>query len=841
MQAGAGLFSQIKAFNDKTPFSLDDLTQATNVLLAAKVPLADLQSQLAKFGDLSQGNAQRFASYVNAFSKAAAKGKADMEVLNAYLNQGVPILDALAARFGVATAEIVEMTSQGKIGFEDFSAALNDLTAKGGQYFGGMELGSRSLAAMQEGLKEATASLAASFGEMLLPAAIDALEALTAITNAVNESPIAKGVLAGALVALTGHLAAMAVKAGVAFAAQMKLNLAVGALNPVVAAATVAAGLAAAGYAVYASKQQQAAREAENFALQQRQQKDAIDESAAALERYALALAGMTDEQLRYQIEQLNAKNNASFRITNQEELQAEAARLEALYKALGERRASFIDSMFSGSQAGKIQKINDQLAAARKHLTDPGVSGDEKTKLQEIIAALSSDLEKRTSAAGKSMGEIDRAASRWKAAWADVWEQFQAEQSGNPFALIDLEQSKREIDAAANYLGEKNQRVYDQINEYYAARRSQKAQELAEEEERLARELTETRVDDLDYELQTALENIDILEARRVVAAAASEAEITAVHERAAALRAATEAKYAGLIADAAAEAARGGANRVQKRLEEARQGVVDWQQALSDSLALALLDIGGFDKKAAVILGDLSAQFAGLIPSAALSGFEEFGRALGEGEDAADSMRRALVEMSRQILRQLPTLFLQAGLQLIANGQWPLGLGFIAAAGSAALVSGYVDGATAAAKKEAEQNARGGVYDEHGRAAVAFAAGGAFANRMVDRPTFFRFASGASFAPGVMGEAGPEAILPLERGPDGRLGVGSFGGAAAPAVYVVIQNYTGEAASEERSADASGNQIHKIIIGAVRQSIASGEMDRSLSGRYGLRARGV
>jgi hypothetical protein len=62
------------------------------------------------------------------------------------------------------------------------------------------------------------------------------------------------------------YLAAMAVKAGVAFAAQMKLNFAAGALNPAVLAATLAVAGLAAGYTVYAANQQKAAREAENFA-----------------------------------------------------------------------------------------------------------------------------------------------------------------------------------------------------------------------------------------------------------------------------------------------------------------------------------------------------------------------------------------------------------------------------------------------------------------------------------------------------------------------------------------------------------------------------------------------
>lgn len=50
-------------------------------------------------------------------------------------------------------------------------------------------------------------------------------------------------------------------------------------------------------------------------------------------------------------------------------------------------------------------------------------------------------------------------------------------------------------------------------------------------------------------------------------------------------------------------------------------------------------------------------------------------------------------------------------------------------------------------------------------------------FSNTVVDRATPFMFAKGA----GIMGEAGPEAIMPLKRGPDGRLGVSAANGGAA------------------------------------------------------------
>lgn len=56
----------------------------------------------------------------------------------------------------------------------------------------------------------------------------------------------------------------------------------------------------------------------------------------------------------------------------------------------------------------------------------------------------------------------------------------------------------------------------------------------------------------------------------------------------------------------------------------------------------------------------------------------------------------------------------------------------------------------------------ANGGVFNQSG--VTPFANGG-----VVNNPTVFPFARGV----GLMGEAGPEAIMPLQRGPDGKLGV--------------------------------------------------------------------
>jgi lambda family phage tail tape measure protein len=62
------------------------------------------------------------------------------------------------------------------------------------------------------------------------------------------------------------------------------------------------------------------------------------------------------------------------------------------------------------------------------------------------------------------------------------------------------------------------------------------------------------------------------------------------------------------------------------------------------------------------------------------------------------------------------------------------------------------------------------------------------AYENQIVEAPTMFRFAAGGSV--GMMGEAGPEAILPLKRGTDGKLGI-SAGAVNQAGAQPVVHNW--------------------------------------------------
>lgn len=94
----------------------------------------------------------------------------------------------------------------------------------------------------------------------------------------------------------------------------------------------------------------------------------------------------------------------------------------------------------------------------------------------------------------------------------------------------------------------------------------------------------------------------------------------------------------------------------------------------------------------------------------------------------------------------------------------------------------------------------AQGGVFS--GGSVTPFAQGG-----VVATPTYFPMRGGT----GLMGEAGPEAIMPLARGPDGKLGVAAGRGERPISVTVNI------AATDVQSFRRSEAQVSAALARAV------------------------
>ena len=143
------------------------------------------------------------------------------------------------------------------------------------------------------------------------------------------------------------------------------------------------------------------------------------------------------------------------------------------------------------------------------------------------------------------------------------------------------------------------------------------------------------------------------------------------------------------------------------------------------------------------------------------------QFGTALTSAFQGVALRGRDLGDVLRSLTASISRMALQAAFRPLEKGV-------------ASLVSGAFSGVTPFAKGGVVQNAL----------PVPFASGGVIAS-----PVTFPLAGGRV---GLAGERGPEAIMPLARGPDGKLGVRAEGGGG---VSVTINVSTPDAESFRRS----------------------------------------
>lgn len=126
-------------------------------------------------------------------------------------------------------------------------------------------------------------------------------------------------------------------------------------------------------------------------------------------------------------------------------------------------------------------------------------------------------------------------------------------------------------------------------------------------------------------------------------------------------------------------------------------------------------------------------------------------FGSAITAAFKGAVVQGRELDSVLRGLVTRISNAALDRALQPIANG-----------------IAGGLETALRSALNNGGTFRLGGVFE--GGRVQPFANGG-----VVARPSYFPLADGRT---GLMGEAGAEAIMPLRRGPDGRLGVAAAGG---------------------------------------------------------------
>ncbi|MCL8299370.1 phage tail tape measure protein [Pseudomonas mosselii] len=195
-------------------------------------------------------------------------------------------------------------------------------------------------------------------------------------------------------------------------------------------------------------------------------------------------------------------------------------------------------------------------------------------------------------------------------------------------------------------------------------------------------------------------------------------------------------------------------------------------------------------------------------------------FSNAFSSMEDAVANFaitgKLSFSDFAKSVLADMARIATRQAITGIAGSLFGSAIGGFFGGGASAVGEGTMTGFS---EGSFVPNAKGGVYDSPSLSH--------FSNQVHSTPQFFAFAKGA----GVFGEAGPEAIMPLTRAPDGNLGVRALGGATgassagAEQKMEVTININREGGGDVSADTAMGQRLAPQFLELIRAEIAANE----------------
>ena len=192
------------------------------------------------------------------------------------------------------------------------------------------------------------------------------------------------------------------------------------------------------------------------------------------------------------------------------------------------------------------------------------------------------------------------------------------------------------------------------------------------------------------------------------------------------------------------------------------------------------------------------------------------------------ADFTKSILADMARIAARQASSALLSslvgAAAGYFGGGSSPQSAGSTPGGYSPEVIDGW----------SGVQQAKGGAWDS---GVQMFADGGAFTNTIVSKPTAFGMANGKT---GVMGEAGEEAIMPLTRTANGKLGVMAVGGGGGGTslsfnmpIMVMTDEESGRPEGAELDTEAFQRNMQERMRAVAKEEIAKSWRQGGVSSR--------
>lgn len=179
----ATLMADLKDMAAKTPFETTDLANVTKSLLQYGVAANDILPTLQMLGDVSGGNAAKFAGLSYQYAQMIAAGRLLGTDLRSMVNNGFNPLQEISRTTGESMATLQEKMSKGAITTQMVSAAFKSATSEGGKFYNGMNAASQTMEGLISTLKDDLGALGRSFADQFIPMLKNGVKELSALAQ----------------------------------------------------------------------------------------------------------------------------------------------------------------------------------------------------------------------------------------------------------------------------------------------------------------------------------------------------------------------------------------------------------------------------------------------------------------------------------------------------------------------------------------------------------------------------------------------------------------------------------------------------------------------------------
>lgn len=133
------MLSGIADYAANTPLQLGDISKGATTMLAFNIEAEKILPTLKQIGDISMGDAQKFASLTLAFSQMSSTGRLMGQDLLQMINAGFNPLVIIAEKTGKTLGALKKEMEAGAISSDMVAKAFSDATSAGGKFNGMLE------------------------------------------------------------------------------------------------------------------------------------------------------------------------------------------------------------------------------------------------------------------------------------------------------------------------------------------------------------------------------------------------------------------------------------------------------------------------------------------------------------------------------------------------------------------------------------------------------------------------------------------------------------------------------------------------------------------------------